>query len=579
MIVDVRNDVADRISSIRNIKMGKVAALLGKAASYWLLSSPRQLVVQMSQIPVLTAPKLASVYGIGNVTKSLSASITKAFSRKYSRQVVFDNESEDGVAVQAVMEAIQAQVTPQNRDPDSPEFDPRSEGKELGDPLYSREELLEFVDELGTDFRKEMLVLRYAMSQGLLDISLTHEAGQFQQGVDPDSVQAKVAKAMMVSLKLSELASRKSAILSTFELATEGKDGKAGLDFFEAMKEVAEVVDDTLFDFSVEAKGTLLQQGPARVLALFQQFNIMSTIKLITLTKQAVAGESPEAKQQAFKELTMILGVTGALSGALGMPFSQIIFALLNAMQDEDEFEDAEVVFKNELDDMLGGYGSEVARKGLPTMLGLDISRSVGFGKFLWTDINAPEYLHGDGLAAHIFTQLMGPAYAAPAGFVKGYDEAVNRGEYLRGLEAASPKPIKDALRALRTAVDGVKTKSGKRLIEGDLRPDQIFMMAVGLPPVEVLDATTEEFQKRQISTRISARVGELAKAVVEAQIAGDDPSDALADVRRFIEKNPVFAKDVASRIRSQYRNAIRGDLGMDSRREMLIEWLYFPNE
>ena len=567
--VDVRNDVSNRIASIRNIQSGKVQSLLAKGASYWLLSSPRQLVVQMSQIPVLTFPSLATKYGVTNAGKVLTRSIGKAFSPKYSRSKVFDTSTTDGKKVDTVLSNIEAQVDLDNRKT------ARAKGKDLGESLYSKSELLAQIAKL-TPYQKEMLALRYSMSIGILDISLAHEAGQLQRGEDPESTESKVAKGLMYSLKTSELASRKAAILGTFQMATEGTKNVKPKSFFDAMGDVQFTVKDTLFDFSTEAKGTFWHKPSAKVLGLFQTFNVQSTIKLVTLVRDTFKGESKEVQKQAAKELGLILGVTGALAGTTGLPLSGIIFAILGAMQDDDDLEDPEVKFDQAMKASLGEAGGRAVTEGLPAMFGTSISRSVGFGKFLWTDVNAPEYLHGNGLAAHVFAQLAGPAYATPAGFVKGWDE-MERGNYMKGLEVSTPKPIRDVLKALRFAQEGVRDSGGRRIIEGDVSAADIILLAIGFTPKDIEEALSKEFAVKKLTGTASRRMKELATDVVGAYRNGEDATEATEAAMAFARRNPVFAKNMMSSISSTYRDIVMDDAGVEGKRAMAVKWAYFP--
>ena len=553
----ILQDMKNRVATNRSNKINKTLQSINKFTSLWYLSSPSIALVQMSQLGILTYPKLAVQYGPVKAAKMMTKATSNAFMQKYGRAAM---DSDD--AVNEVFTFIHEQVTQKNRN------SVEAEGKNLGDPLHSREDMLKRINSLKTPYQKELLALREGLARGIMDISFTHEVQRMAQGADPESTVNKVQNWMMVWMQSSELASRKAAILSTFNLETDG--GKGG-NFFTAMDRATEVVDETLFDYSPAAKGTLLQTGPARTLLMFKHFQMMMTLRQISLFKNIIKGGTKAERTAATKEFIGIMGTTATLAGVRGLPIWFIWAAVDAGLGDEDEPVDSQLVFSNWVRDVAGEEAGKVAEFGLPALFNINISGRVGSENIGKIGLDSPEGMHGRGLAANYATQLMGPAFGLAEGLVVGWDEMMNKGEYLRGLEAVLPKPFKDTLKAYRFATDGVKTRGGKRLLDQEnIGLGEIILTSLGFPPEEVLRASEREFKKRNLSTRISERRGALIRGFLKGQEAGDT-TDAIEDIVAFNQRLPAFAVS-GSDLRPAFARMLKGDLMIKSRRDLLLD-------
>jgi hypothetical protein len=294
------------------------------------------------------------------------------------------------------------------------------------------------------------------------------------------------------------------------------------------------------------------------------------------LFKDSIKGESAEVRSLARREFAGIMGMTGLLAGSLGLPLSQTIFAILDmVLGDDDEPMDSQLEFTNWLDATLGETAGNVAAKGLPTLVGMDLSRRIGLQDIYGMGQDAPAQLHGSSLAAWHAAHLLGPSYSVFEGWFKGYDQMMNKGNYLRGLEEATPKPIRDMLKAYRTATEGVKTTSGKRLVaDEDMGADEIISMALGFYPDELSKAQANQNALLNMSTRISERRGKLIRQAARAIMEGGDPMEAYEGIRTFNSKMPRF-KISSGDVRSAIKARSKGELGTTGVRERAVAQQY----
>ena len=551
---NILNDLRGRVQAIREARVGPVASGLGKLGTAYYMTSPSIALVQMSQLAVITYPNMAVKFGklgLRAVTKALAAGTKAAFSKDFTIKAIFADD-----AVNDVFDRLHAVVTEKDRAPREDGRPPQGLNKNLGDDLFTREEKLEWIAKL-TPSQKQLLALREANARNLLDISAAHEAYELTQGKDPNGLMSKAFRYAMLPMQLSELASRKAAVLGTMDLATQEKK-----DFFEAMDDVASVVNDTLYSYAKEHKGSALQGGAARVLLQFQHYRIMTIIRLMSLFNNSVRGETPEMKSAARKELIGILGMTGALGGTLGLPLAGGIFALSNALLgDDDEPIDSELMWRNWLRDNFGETLGNVLTTGVPYLVGADLSRRVGMGDMFGMQQTPPPGYHGAKLFTWWATSLLGPVASVGQSGFQGYDEIVNKGNYMKGLEVATPKPIRDALKAIRLGTEGLKTSSGKRLLSEDaIGVDELFLAALGFNPEEVSRAQAAERSLNKMSTLISERRGRIIRDAARGILEGDT-REAMQAVLRFNSRMPRYSIKGGD-IKGSVRKIISGEIG-----------------
>lgn len=551
--IKARNDMAKK-----PVASSWLAKALGTATTLKYMTSPSIALVQMTQLGILTLPRLATMrvggkeVGVTAAANALRKGIQAAFSKNYGRDKLEE--------VEEIYSLMHSEVTSELR-----AEQPKYKDVPIGTPIYSEAEIQAMIDKL-SPYQKQLLALQEAMHRGILDISMTHEVIDQIQGGDPNAPHVKLANLMMTFMRESETASRKAAILSAFEVAGGEKD------FFAGMAAVKDVVDSTLFNYSKSAKGVMLQGDTLRVLTQFQTFRINAIGKLFTLFRQTIKGADAETRSAAKRELIGIFGMSGMLAGALGMPILPIIFKLFDSLVGDDGDEPSEEQFRKWLEQYFGETAAGVALEGLPSLLGLSLSRRIGLGDVVGFGQEAPARLTGSGLANWYATQAMGPSYSMVAGVVKGYDEIFNEGEVMQGLQSSLPKPVGDMIKAIGYATEGVKTSKGKRLLAADqISTDEVVFQALGFAPYEISRLKTEEFTRDKMSTGISKRRGQIIQDFAKAFADKDDTSDEREAVKEFNQEYPLFAIG-SSNLASAVRAIRMGELGIDTPMERKIK-------
>ena len=556
------------LQAIQKERVNAATSLIGKFMTGYFMTSPSTFLVQMTQLPTLTLPHLAAKYkSYGKAASALSTAMGQAFSKKFAKEAMRGDYE-----VNKVYDAIHRKVSHTDKAP----------GRQVGDDWYTRGELLAMVRGLKTDYQRQLLALREAEARNLLDISLVHEATDVSKG-EEQGFWGKAMGYAMLPMKHGELASRKAAILASYDLATGDKN-----DFLTAMDETADVINKTIYNFSKRDKGWLMQKDLMRIPFTFQTYRIktalrlgvlfvdaMKTIDTKGMTKEQIK-EAQDLKTAATKEFIGIFMTTGALAGSLGVPFAGTAMGIISLLfgSDDDEPKDKKLEYTNFLTETFGKTLGDILAYGLPTVAGVNLSRRIGMGDIYGASSQPPEQLHGAGLAAWWAGNLIGPSYSIAESWVKGYDEIMNKGNYMKGLETASPKPIKDVFKAIRTATEGVKDGAGKKLLDdSQIGPDEILMIALGFAPDEITRAQNAERSLRGLNARITARRGRLIRQAAEGILDGD-ASGALAEIREFNSKLPL-ARIGGRDIKPAVRKILRGELGTTGRRSVGVATQY----
>jgi len=550
------NDARRWFQAVKNERVSPIASTLGKFSTAYYMTSPSTFLVQLTQLPVLTLPALARKFAsLPKATAALSEGLWKAFNKKYSKEAMYGDAD-----VNRVYADLHLKVTEKNRVGD----------RRLGEDFFSPAEMLQKIKGLGTgkagDYKRELLALRESLAKGDLDISAVHEASDIAQGKQTTAV-GKILRYAMLPMQHGELGSRKATVLASYKLATDAKK-----DFFSALEDSSEIVGGTLYNYAKSDKGWFMQGDTVRTLTTFQTYRIKTALRMGILLMQSLKGETPEVKKEAFKEFLGVTAMSAALAGVHGTIIGGIVFGLANLFGgDDDEPYDAEMEFDNWVNENAGSLFGGIISYGLPTAVGVNASKRIGMGDLYGVSSEPPENMHGAQLAAWYAGNLIGPSFSVAQSWVKGYDQMVNKGNFMRGLEEALPKPLKDGLKAFRVASDGLKTGAGKKILSDEaIGPDEILMIGLGFRPDEVAKAQGAERSLNKIGTQLSERRGRLIRDAAKAIVESEDTEGPMSAIATFNAKLPLFAIN-GSDLRPAVRKLVLGEVGTTGLRQRQI--------
>jgi len=550
------NDARRWFQAVKNERVSPIASTLGKFSTAYYMTSPSTFLVQLTQLPVLTLPALARKFAsLPKATAALSEGLRKAFNKKYSKEAMYGDAD-----VNRVYADLHLKVTEKNRVGD----------RQLGEDFFSPAEKLQKIKGLGTgkagDYKRELLALRESLAKGDLDISAVHEASDIAQGKQTTAV-GKILRYAMLPMQHGELGSRKATVLASYKLATDAKK-----DFFSALEDSSEIVGGTLYNYAKSDKGWFMQGDTVRTLTTFQTYRIKTALRMGILLMQSLKGEDAKTKKEAFKEFLGVTTMSAALAGVHGTIIGGIVFGLANLFGgDDDEPYDAEMEFDKWVNEQAGDLFGGIISYGLPTAVGVNASKRIGMGDLYGVSSEPPENMHGAQLAAWYAGNLIGPSFSVAQSWVKGYDQMVNKGNFMRGLEEALPKPLKDGLKAIRVASDGLKTGAGKKILSDEaIGPDEILMIGLGFQPDEVAKAQGAERSLNKLGTQLSERRGRLIRNAAKAIVESEDTEGPMSAIAVFNAKLPLFAIN-GSDLRPAVRRLVLGEVGTTGLRQRQV--------
>lgn len=426
--------------------------------------------------------------------------------------------------------------------------------------------------EYGGDLGK---ALSYLEASGIIDRTQTMAlTGMGEERAQLSLAQQKAMRVIGWVFHQAERYNREATAIAAYRLARDtGATHEAAQDYAYG------AVNRAHYDYSNANRAPVFRSDWAKVLFLFKQYAQNTLFLMWRDLHQATRGESPQVRREARRELAGILGMTGILAGAKGLPLYSLIMgtltfvaAMLSTLggDDDDPPWDAEHEFRVWLAKHLGKQAGEAVASGVVNAYGgFDLSRRISMDELLIRGPDRP--MEGRELAMHYLEQAAGPVLGIGVNTFRGADQ-IAQGEILRGVETLLPKFLKDMLKAARFQREGALNMSGQPIAD-DLTWVDAMIQFSGFTPAKVSQA----YERAAIASRIEAatlaRRTELLAAFYEA-VQLPDPAarqeavaTAVGAVKGWNERNPdwpITADQVRASVRGRAQAADRNLYGIN---------------
>lgn len=377
-----------------------------------------------------------------------------------------------------------------------------------------------------------------AARSGVIDVTMAHDLAGIAQGED-SGVMWKIRPMMKWASFLfhhAEKFNRSATFVASYRLARD-----AGSDHFKAYEEAVKATYDGHFDYSSNNRPRFMQGNVARVLLLFKQYSQNMIYAFARSAQQSMKGQSAKERAEARKALGGLLVMHGMAAGALGLPMVSTLLAVASMLGgDDDEPFDAQASLQNMLADTFGQKPAEVMAHGLSRLTPWDVSGRVGLDNLIMPDLQ--EGLEGQRLAESAMAAALGPVAGIGVNVLRGVQNMAE-GEYLRGLEAMMPSFLRNPIKSIRYAGEGVQDKSGI-VVKDEVDYAALLGQFSGFSPSEVRLAYEGKAAINKQDRALGARRATLMEQFALAAMAGDEEGKAEARVAigRFNEKNPTRA-------------------------------------
>ncbi len=471
--VQLANEMGKRHGFIMSPTGSRFAQIMTSTAFVWFLAvSPAAAIVNMSQTAMLGIPILGARFG--SMTKA-AAAIAKA--------------STDSVA---------------------------------GKGTVTRANL--------TQMEKDALA-RFGDS-GLIDRSQAHDlAGVGDTGVEYRPLRAKVMEVMSWAFHHAETWNREVTGLAAYRMAR-----TAGQTHLDAVNTAHDLVWASHFDYSASNRPRFMQNDWAKVALVFRQHQINLLYRLARDVQQSFKGETPQARNEARRQLAGITGMMALMAGTGGVAGFNLMMTLAGLVfGDEDDPMEFEQKFKKDILDVLGPEWGGIVLNGVPGhYAGISLADRIGLPD-LW--FRAPNRdLIGKDEFDYWALSLGGASLSMVGNAWRGIT-SIQEGNFERGVEAIVPKYARDLLKAYRYSQEGVTDYRGNQILPAEeVSAYDILVQASGFTPAKIAETWERNSALKNAETVIMRKRQKLMNAYALAEKMKDEEArdEVLAGIQHF---------------------------------------------
>lgn len=542
----------------QGLDLEKLASIGNQFVFYWLLTSPKSALVQMTQMPIVGLPMLTAEFGIADTTK-----VVARYSNLY-KMMGTSKVDENGDVI-----------------------------TEWGQPSINDSK---YVNSHPNKSYRQVLkdAWNYANDR---DVFMSTYAGDMtsRAKVPTGRYEGLMGKGTRATLNFisgafhhSERISREIMYMSSFELAYDAnlKKGMSSAEAASRAKEKAmEIVYGSLFNYTQYNKPRVMKAPAGRLAFQFLSYPAQMTSYLVRNFYGMLPFLNKEGKREASIKFFGTLINTGLFAGVTGMPLYSLIIGIAEGIReamrpgmgdddeeyaDEDYDEDADgnplgkrsldLWFRNWFIPNYFGDGSSLAKAmGLNEEQAALLARSIEMGPIsAVTDLNIAASTNLDGLwfrndtpaatSKEAFTNFVfgftGPFGSIGANIAGAFDDFSN-GQMNRGVEKLLPAFLKGPVVASRLSKDGLQTKQGDQIMDPEFyHTGKLLAQSLGFASTEAAQVQKSNFMAKQIVTKINSEKTKLLnKLDVAARDGTDEALDkVLLDIDKFNRKNAMMA-------------------------------------
>jgi len=313
-----------------------------------------------------------------------------------------------------------------------------------------------------------------------------------------------------------------------------------------AVKYAQQTVNNTQFLYSATNRPPVFNHPLARLSLQFKQYGQGMYFLIGSNIGKAIEGRSPGERAEAIKTLTGIAATHMAFAGLLGLttePFKYLLMLGNASGVTNKQWSDVEDQARKLGDAMFGKTAGEAIMKGLPRLLGIDLSSRVGLDSL--TSFGEPRGRKDSEVKSWLFDTVAGAPISLAGDWVKGAN-AFMTGDFQKAAELAIPiKMLSDWLRAYRQGTEGKKSAASGRETMTPYTWPEVGIRAMGFTPAREAEqgqkassfyrnqARDKDKRQELIKNWVTAKPSGKASAMKAAIAAGIKPAELTATAKR----------------------------------------------
>jgi hypothetical protein len=568
----------------------QLASLGNKFVFYWLLTSPKSALIQMTQLPIVGLPTLSAEFG------TLQAGATALRYSALWNKFGTTKKDENGNVVTAWGQ---------------PSINDSKYINEHKNPAYRK--VLKDAWNFAND--KDIFMSTYAGDMtAMAEVPSTRYQSYLERGT------RFTFNLMGGAFHHAERISREIMYMSAFELSyadakKKGMDDKAAFD--SATKKALKLTYDALFNYTQYNKPPPMKSAGGRLAFQFLTYPLQMTSYLVRNFYGMLPFLNKEEKRDAAIKFFGTLGMTGLFAGVTGFPLYSFIMGMAEGMRELLRDEEDEDYDKDDDGNPLGKRNLDLWFRNsfIPSYFGPDsslanffnlteeqaqtLSRGVEMGPLsAYTDLNLGASTSLDGLwfrndspgdtSKEAFQNFVfgftGPIGSVGSNIFAAFDD-FNNGQLNRGFEKLSPAWLRGGLTAMRLSREGATTTTGDKLTDPEFyTTGKLLAQTLGFGSTEVAQVQKANFMAKQMVVKMekdrSTLLNRFDVAIrngLETDSETDRAIKVLKDIAEFNKKNPMLMiedEDVIKSLETRMKRRGQSYQGL-SVREELIPYIY----
>ena len=488
----------------------KLASLGNQAVFYYMLTSPKSALVQMTQLPVVGLPVLLANYDATEVTKTVAR-----YSNLFNKFGVHKRDAQGNVSTEWSQPSIRDSRYVNNH------------------PDAKYRSILRDAWEYAND--RDIFMATYTSDLTSRAKAPTAEyAGWFTAG------RRALGNMMSGAFHHVERIARETMYMSTFELefARQRKAGKSDTEAATIAKEKAvDIVYESLFNYTQYNKPRIMKTPVGKVATQFLSYPLQVTSYLYRNFINMLPFLNKEGKREAAIQFFGTVGMTAMFSGVVGLPMYSMIMGMVDGLRDmwrpeddEDYDEDDEgnplayrnmdLWFREWFIPTYFGEGSSIAKAlNLSDKQAQTLARAVKYGPIsAYTNLNIGASVSLDGLwfrddtpaedaksaVQEMFFNLFGGPLGSGVQQIASAFDDFNNGQWERGVEKMLPAFFRGAMKSYRLNTEGLKTTKGDEVMNAEYyTTGKLIAQSMGFEPTEVAEVQKANFMAKRLETQI----------------------------------------------------------------------------